>query len=264
MSSDTKFNIVFGFIALVIGFLILWALTPFTVVDAGERGVITRLGEVNRVVDPGLHLKWPFVEKAIKFETRTRIIEREASAASKDLQTVTTRVALNYNVLPDGVGQLYEDLGTGYVARIIDPAIQDAVKAATAKFNAEAVITDRPLVKEAIVTDLKERLLPRNIVVSEVNLTDFEFSATFNEAIEAKVTAEQRALEAENKLRQVEFEAQQKVETAKAEAEAIRIQAQAITQQGGKDYVQLQAINKWNGVLPAQFVPGSAIPFINL
>ena len=197
-------------------------------------------------------------------EVRTTKEEVNASAASNDLQVVTSNVAIQYNPIPEEVGELYEEVGTSVRERIISPAIQDAIKATTANFNAEELITKRNLASEQMEEILRERLLEAHINVSNVDIVDFNFSASFNAAIEAKVTAEQDALREENRLRQIEFEAQQIVETAKAEAESIRIQAQAIQQQGGKDYVQLKAVEKWDGKLPTQFVPGSAVPFLSI
>ena len=247
-----------GFLGLIIVF------GSFTIVGAGYERVILRLGKVDRTLSPGLHFKLPILEKTIKYEVKTQIIEVEAISASQDLQDVRTTIALNYNLVIGSTGEIYETVGTAYQSRIIDPAIQDIVKAATARFNAEALITRRPEVKEAIETGLRERLLKSHIEVTGVAITDFRFSSSFNAAIEAKVTAEQRALEAKNKLEQVRFEADQRITSAKAEAEAIRIQAQAITQQGGREYVNLKAVEKWDGVLPTQMIPNSTVPFIQL
>lgn len=111
---------------------------------------------------------------------------------------------------------------------------------------------------------LNENLSKSDIILEDVFITNFEFSESFDKAIESKVTAEQRALESKNKLEQIKFEAQQQIETAKAEAESIRIKAQAVTQQGGADYVKLQAIQKWDGKLPTQMITGSAVPFIDI
>lgn len=255
--------IVFGVVSVFILFLVL-VLNPFVIVDEGERVVILRLGEVQRVLEPGLSFRTPIIEDKVRFQVRTQKIETQASASSKDLQIITANVALQYNLIADSVGVVYSDLGTEYRVRVIDPAIQEAVKAATAKFSAEELITNRAAVKDEIKNLLIERLANNNMVVTNVDIVNFEFSEGFDVAIEAKVTAEQEALRAQNELKRVEFEAQQKIEQAKAEAEAIRIQAQAITQQGGKDFVQLRAVEKWDGKLPTQFVPGSAIPFLNL
>jgi regulator of protease activity HflC (stomatin/prohibitin superfamily) len=238
--------------------------SSFVIVDAGERGVVLRLGEINRVVQPGIAFRIPVADQVIKMEVRTTKEEVEASAASNDLQIVTSNVVIQYNIIPGDVGLLYEEVGISFRERIINPAIQDAIKATTANFNAEELITKRGEVSEQMEELLKARLLEAHISVTNVDVVDFNFSDSFNAAIEAKVTAEQDALREENRLRQIEFEAQQMIETAKAEAESIRIQAQAIQQQGGKDYVQLKAVEKWDGKLPQQFIPGSTIPFLNL
>lgn len=249
----------------IIGLVLLGLLFgSWTIVRAGERGVVLRLGDLNRVMEPGLNFKLPYIDKVVKLEVRTTKQETEASAASNDLQVVTSNVAVQYNLIPENVGTLYEEFGKKYRSRVIDPAIQDAIKAITAKFTAEELITKREIVSDEMETLLATRLLEAHIRVSNVDIVNFDFSTSFNSAIEAKVTAEQKALEAENKLKQVEFEAAQRVATAEAEAEAIRIQAQAINSQGGRDFVQLKAIEKWDGILPTQFVPGSTIPFINL
>ena len=171
--------------------------------------------------------------------------EVEASAASRDLQEVTSVVALNFHLDPNKVTSIYQKVGMKYQERIIDPAVQESVKAATAEFTAEELITKRGEVREEIKRLLKEKIEPMGILVDEFNIVDLDFSEAFNRAIEAKVTAQQRALEAENDLARVKMEAEQRIAQATAEAEAIRIQSQAVTQQGGKDYVNLKWIEAW-------------------
>ncbi|MEK6883818.1 MAG: prohibitin family protein [Nanoarchaeota archaeon] len=249
---------VLGLIGLIIGF------GAFAIISAGERGVILRFGAVNRVLDSGIHWKIPIIEGVRTMDIRTQKEEIEAQAASKDLQNVSAVIALNYNLMSDKVGLLYQEIGLNYKERIIDPAIQEAVKAATAQYTAEELVTKRPLVRDNIKMELTQRLTREYIQVTELSIVNFDFSQSFNSAIEAKVTAEQNALAAKNKLEQVKFEKEQRIAQAQGEAEAIRIQAQAITQQGGENYVQLKAVEKWNGVLPAMFVPGSSIPFLNM
>lgn len=232
--------------ALVALFL-LFAVTPFTQVDAGERGVVTRVGAYNRTLEPGIHWMTPFVESVTKFDVRTLKEQAEASAASKDLQTVNATVAVNYNIDPEKVADLYVRIGSEYKARVIDPAIQEVVKAATAKYTAEELITKRAVVTDEIQVALKERLGASDIQVSTVSIVNFSFSESFNAAIEGKVTAEQNALASKNKLEQTKYEAEQRIAQAKGEAEAIKIQSQAISAQGGAEYVALKKIEKWNG-----------------
>jgi regulator of protease activity HflC (stomatin/prohibitin superfamily) len=246
-----KVGIIIGLI-LVIAFV--W---PFAVIDAGERGVVTRLGAYSRTLDPGFHVVVPAIERVTTFEVRTQKEQTEASAASKDLQTVNATVAVNYNIDPTRVSELYVNIGTDYKARVIDPAIQEVAKAVTAKYTAEELLTKRALVTEEIQTQLSTRLASSDIEVSAVSIVNFNFSPTFNAAIEAKVTAEQNALAEENNLQAAQFQAQ-----------SIRVKSEAAN---NEKYIQLQrleveraAVDKWNGVLPTQMIPGATLPFINL
>lgn len=244
--------------------------SSWATIDAGERGVVLKLGEVKRVMEPGFHWKTPFVENVVKVDIRTKTViyelENPLFAASRDQQDVAVASVVNYRIDPSFVATLYEQYGSlaQYEADIIRPTVRDTVKNSAAQFNAEELVTKRGEYNDLVNRSLAEILEPFSVTVERVNITNIKFSPEYTRSIEAKVTAEQNALKAENDLVRIEFEAQQRIEQAKAEAEAIRIQAEAITQQGGKDYVQLQAIERWDGKLPNQFVPGSAVPFINL
>lgn len=249
----------------ILGLLVLiLILSSFGTVDAGFVGVKTRFSAVTgRVVEPGLFIKLPFIEYVVKINVQTQKEEANATAASKDLQNVTARVALNYSLDEGQIVNLYSNLGKDYKVRVIEPFIQEAVKATTSKFTAEELITKREIVSEDIKLNLSGKLIKLGINVEGLSIVNFDFSESFNVAIEAKVTAEQNALASKNKLEQIRYEAEQRVVQAKGEAEAIRIQANAITSQGGQEYVQLQAISKWDGSLP-QYTGGGAIPFINI
>ncbi len=248
---------ILGFIVFVI------ILGSFTTISAGERGVKTRFGVVVGVLDPGLHFKTPLIEKVTKLDVQTQKEQTEADAASSDLQTVKATIAVNYNLAYEKVGDLYQRLGADYSAKVIDPAIQEVVKAVTARYTAEQLITKRAEVTDDIQSQLSTKLASSDILVTGVSIVNFDFSKTFNEAIEAKVTAEQNALAAKNKLDQVKYEADQRIAEAQGEAQAIKIQAEAIQHQGGAEYVNLKAVEKWDGSLP-QYMMGSSVPFINL
>jgi len=251
--------------SIILLVVIVLVLSSFKVITAGHRGVKLTLGAVsNTVLGEGLHLKVPFVQKIVSVDVRTQKVEVEALSYSKDIQTVDAKIALNFHILPEGVNKLYQEVGLGYNDNIIQPAIQESVKAATAQFTAQDLIEQRPLVKEEIKTFLKDRLLNWKIVVDEFSINNFDFSNEYEKAVEAKQVAQQDALTAKNKLEQVKFEAEQRVASAEAEARAIQIQAEAITQQGGKEYVNLKAVERWNGVLPIQMIPNGTLPFIDL
>jgi regulator of protease activity HflC (stomatin/prohibitin superfamily) len=249
-------------IIMVVVLLTLVLSFPFGTVGAGERGIQLRFGAVTgKIFGEGLYFRIPFVEQVEKIDVKIQKDEVEASAASKDLQTVSSIVALNYHLAPSEVALLYQEVGIQYNARIIAPALQETVKAATAQFTAEELITKRPEVREEIKKLLVEKLEQRGILLDDFNIVSFDFSRTFNDAIEAKVTAEQEALAAKNKLERVKFEAQQKIEEAKGKAEAITIESQAL--RNNPQVLQLRALEKWDGKLP-QFLGSDTIPFLNI
>lgn len=245
----------------LIGLLVVILIVgSWTTINPGERGIVIRLGSINRVLDQGLHFKIPLVESIKKMDVRIQKSQIEATAASKDLQNVSSHIALNFQIDANKVDVLYQQIGIDFESRIIAPALQEAVKAATARYTAEELITKREQVKNEIKTSLSERLTPNHILVTDVNIVNFEFSSSFNAAIEAKVTAEQQALASKNKLEQVKYEAEQRIVQSKAEAEAIKIQAEALKE--NKSLVELEAVKKWDGKLP-QYMTGPT-PFINL
>lgn len=254
-----------GVIGGIIVIVILIALLPFTIIGAGERGVVLTWGAVgDKVLSEGFHWLTPVSQSVEIMDVKTAKREVKSSAYSKDLQTVETTVALNFHANPDTVNTLYQKIGLDYAGRIIDPAIQESIKSATAQFTAQELVEQRAKVKDEIKTQLLNRLSGNYIVVDDFSIVNLDFSDTFEKAIEAKQEAQQNALKAENDLKRVKFEAEQRVAQAEAEAKAIQIQAQAITQQGGAEYVNLKAVEKWNGNLPQQMIPGGTLPFINL
>jgi len=253
--------IVGGFIGLFIVLPLLWS--SWGTVGAGERGVRLKMNAVVGTVDEGFYTKIPYIESVKVMDVKIQKDEVEAGAASKDLQTVNSKLAINYNLSPDYVDNIYKTVGKDYKTRLVDPAVQESVKAVTAKYTAEELITKRELVRDEIKGLLSDKMLPYGIIISQINITNFDFSQSFNQAIEAKVTAEQSALAAKNKLEQVKFEAEQRITTAKGEAEAIRIQAGAIQNQGGAEYVNLKWVEKWNGQLPSTTL-GANTPMVNL
>ena len=245
----------------IIGLLLLFWLSPFGVIGPGERGVHLRFTAVTgKIFGEGLYFLIPLIENVQKMNIQIQKEDMKADAASKDLQTVHIVVAMNYHIDPARVAKIFQEVGVQYKDRIIDPAMQEGVKASTAKFTAEELITRREAVREDIKSQLKTRLQDIGIMVDEFNITNFEFSKVFNDAIEAKVTAEQAALAAKNKLEQIKFEAEQRVAEAKGKAEAITIESNAL--RSNPQILEMRALEKWNGTLPQ--VTGGAVPFISL
>lgn len=268
MASEDEFTgHLFGGIMVVAGIFILILLiislfSTFYIIPAGYRGVLLTFGKADtNIIGEGLHMKVPLVQDIIKIEIRTQKYEADASAASKDLQIVSSHIATNFHLLPEQIVNIYNTVGLDFANRIIQPMEQEVVKATTAKFTAEELITKREEVRTEIKQLFKERMSERGIVVEEVSITNFDFSKSFNEAIEAKVTAEQNALAAKNKLEQIKFEAQQAIEAAKGKAEALQIEGDAL--KSNPQIATLRAIEKWNGISP-MVTSGAIIPFVDV
>lgn len=231
------------------------------IIEAGERGVLLTFGKPSQeAIGEGLHFKIPLAQTIKKMDVKTQKYVAQASGASKDLQVVSTEVAVNYKTSPERTPEIYQKIGLAYEDRIIQPAVQEGVKAVTAKFTAEELVTRRPEVKDEIRLFLLDRLQERGMIVEEISITNFDFSESFNTAIEAKVTAEQQKLKAERDLERIRIEAEQKIAQAEAEAESIRIQSEAL--KANPDILELRAIEKWNGIMPQ--VTGGAVPFIGI
>lgn len=253
-------------LTVLVVLLALWILSPFAIVPAGSRGVITTFGAVSTdVLEEGLHFRIPIAQTLHLMDVRIQKGEGSGDAASRDLQQVHTTVALNYHVDPKEAANVFRDLGQDIGDRIIVPTVQEAVKAATAQYTAEELIAKRPEVRDRIRALLMERLTRHGVVVDEFSIVNFAFSKSFNEAIEAKTTAEQLKLKAERDLQRIRVEAEQKVTSAKAEAESLALQKAQVT----PELIRLRemenqrkAIEKWDGKLPN--VSGGAIPFINV
>ena len=244
------------------------------IVQAGHRGVVLYLGAVeNRVLGEGVHFVIPFAEQVIPLEVRTLKYQAEATAASNDLQQVQTVIALNYHLNPADVNKVYQQLGPDYADKVIAPTIQESVKASVAKYNAEELITKRAIVKDVIANTIRNSLSAKDIVVETIFITDFSFSPAFSSQVEDKVVAFQKYLTELNNLRGIQVVANQTVVQAQAQAKANIAKAggesqaiKIITSQLRQDpqYLQWQAINRWNGQLPFSLGGQGAVPFFQL
>ncbi len=266
--------VIIGIIALIIIGVLVGAAVQ--IVDAGNRGVLLHWNAVDLTQPPleeGLHFVTPFQDSVVELEVRTLKYTKSTTSASKDLQTVSTEITVNYHPEPNAVHYLYKEVGLDYENRIIQPTVEEVVKQVTANYNAEELITKRPLVKADIEAEIAARLADFNIATEIVSITDFQFSILFAQAIESKVEAEQRALKAENDLRRIEVEARQfeaqsvgiaeaNIAEAKGEAEAINIINQALS--NNPFYLEWLKIQKWDGILPLVTGGDGATPFIEI
>jgi len=240
------------------------------IVPAGSRGVILTWGSVTGVLGEGLSFITPLVQTVVLMDVTIQKVETSEATASADLQEVTTTIAVNYRIVPEAAGDIYKSLRQEYEFRVIKPNIEESIKASTALFEAEELITKRELVKSTFKDILTERVRAYSIEILSVSIVDFQFSTSFQAAIEAKVTAEQKALEAQNVLEQIRYEAQQQVIQAEAaanatilkataDAEAIRLVRESLT----TEYLNYIAIQQWDGKLP-YFLGAETVPFIQI
>jgi regulator of protease activity HflC (stomatin/prohibitin superfamily) len=245
------------------------------IVDSGNRGVLLHWNAVDTASAPleeGLHFVVPFQDSVVNMEVRTLKFVKSTSSASKDLQTVSTEVTVNYRPSPNSVHTLYKEVGLEYESRVIQPAVEEVVKQVTANYNAAELITKRPQVKADIEQEITTRLNVYNIITDVISITDFQFSALFASAIESKVEAEQKAQKAENDLIRIEVEARQleaqaeglaaaNIAEASGEARAIEIINEALAQ--NPFYLEWLKTQAWDGKLPLVVGEGGT-PFIQI
>jgi len=276
-SMSVNFGKMKAFIIAIIALIAIGIVISASVqiVEAGNRGVLLHWSAVDTTSPPleeGLHFVVPFQDSVVNMEVRTLKFVKETSSASRDLQTVSTEVTVNYRPLPNLVNTLYKEVGLEYESRVIQPAVEEVVKQVTARYNAEELITKRPLVKTDIEQEITSRLEIYNIRTDVISITDFQFSPLFAQAIESKVEAEQKALKAENDLRRIEVEARQleaqakgtaaaNIAEADGEAEAIRIISEALEK--NPYYLEWLKTQEWDGKLPLVVGEGGT-PFIQI
>lgn len=235
----------------------------FTIVPPGHVGVQVTMGNVNPVaLQSGVNFVNP-ISSVRNVEIRVKRADlKEAQAGTKDLQSVHTDIVIQYNMSPNKVPAIYSQFGLNVDDKILGPGVNEAFKTVTAHYNSEELITKRDQVSAEILSHVRSKVAPFDIEVQGISLVNFGFSPEYQKAIEAKVIATQQKQKAEQDLERIKVEAQSRIAQAEGEAKAIAIQASAIQSQGGAAYVQLKAIEKWDGNLPN--VMSGAMPFINV
>ena len=258
---DKKF---FGIPILVLCLLVCFVVmcTPFVMVGPGERGIKIRLGQVQpESYGEGLHFIFPFIQKFRTMDVKTQKNTLTTAVYTKDIQQARITYVINFNVQPDNVNKLFQEVGLDYANKILTPVVEGTIKDIIGKWNAQDLIANREKATGDILFKLQNQLADNYINVTDFQMTEINYSDVFERAIESKVTAEQEALKAKNKTVQVEEEAKQKVIAAQAEAKSMAIRAQALSQ--NKSLVQYEAVQKWDGKMP-QYMLGNSVPFINV
>jgi prohibitin 1 len=264
-SRITPRNFQLGFYAVggIVFLLMAILFRPFAIVNAGDRGVIMHFGKIqNQVLDEGIHPIMPIFTSVKSLTVRVQQNTFNADAASRDLQKITTELAVNWHIDPIKVNRVFQQVGDNeqIITGIITPAVSEVLKATMSKKTAEEVITKRTELKEEMDNNLKKRLATYGVIVDDVSLVNFTFSPEFSKAIESKQIAEQEAKQAEFIAQKATQEAQAEVNRAKGQAEAQRLQRETLT----PVLLQKQAIEKWDGRFPTVMGGSGTLPLINI
>ena len=227
--------------------IIILLFSSFTTIKSGEVGIRVRFGKVvNKSTHEGVNLKIPLIEKIEKMNVRVQKSEVKTTSSSKDLQEVDMSLAVNYRIDNKKEVELYKTVGTNYREVILEPAIQESIKATTSKYTAEELITKRSEVSSKSMEELAKKVDKYGLTVSDFNITNFSFSAEFDKAIEEKQVAEQKVLTAKQELEKEKIEAEKKIVKAEAEKKANELKERSLTD----NIIKEKFIEKWDGILP--------------
>lgn len=260
---DWTINIPIYVAYAIIGVIMLFG--SFFTVPEGQKALITTFGKASEhIYGAGMHMKLPLIQSTKRFDVKTIRADYKTQTYTKDIQTATIIVSYSYNLIANDIVQTYREYGNDWQERILYPNLEQSVKAEVGKWNADQMVANRDKVASDILTSLQARMLSHNYPVSITNfqMINIDYSTQFEQAIEKKVVAEQRALEEANITKQVEQRAKQKVVDAKAEAESMRIRANALAQ--NPKLVSYEAVQKWDGKLPQIMAGNGSTPILDL
>lgn len=261
-------GIKYGLIIFIALLLIITLFSSFTTVATGYVGVKTRFGKVqDDVITEGLNLKTPYIEKIVRINCKTQKIEQTTEASSKDLQTVTISIALNYNVNKQNANKLYQEIGTEFEEVVIKPSILESVKSIVAKYNAEELITKRAEVSNQIQELLTQKIENRGFDVTEFNTTNIDFSQEFDKAIETKAVKQQEVETAKAELEKQKIDNEKEISKAEKDAKVMELQNKQITDNTLKLKqleIQEKMINKWSGNLPSTVLNENMMSMLNM
>ena len=272
--------------------LAILAINSVATVPVGSTGILLTMGKVeDSALTEGLHIKLPFVQKIISMDNRVKKLELSTEAFSKDIQTVSATLAVNYRLQPEKTFSIYKTAGQSYESNLIVPATHEVLKSVCAQYTAEELISKRAESSDKMRDELDAKLSQIGISITDFNIIDFDFSDEFISAVESKQVAEQlkkkAATENETAIAQAEREKQVSIKQSEAEAERVRIAAEAqaqstlIAAQAEADAVKLAAdaeayrleqigkqltdktilntlADNWNGELPGVIGAGAA------
>jgi prohibitin 2 len=250
-------------IAIVAIVVLSFAGCGIKVVDTGQRGIKTRFGEVvSESLPEGLYFFNPITSNIVEMDTRVQRFDGETDTYTRDVQQAVIKYTLNYRLQQNAAHLVYRDIGREWENRLIPQVVLGTLKEVVGKWDAVDLIANRDKAANTAYESIRGHLADRNVEVSRFEITDIAYTREFENSVEQKVIAQQKAIEEQNRTKQIEEQARQKVLSAEAEAKSIQIRAQALEQNA--KLVEWEAVQKWNGVLPQYMLSGGAVPFINL
>ncbi len=233
------------------------------IVDTGHRGIETRFGEVvSESLPEGIYFFNPITSTIVEMDTRLQRIDGDTDTYTRDVQQANIKYTLNYRLQQNAAHIVYRDIGREWESRLIPQVVLGTLKEVVGKWDAVDLISNRDKAAAAALDSIRENLAERNVEVSRFEITDIAYTREFENSVEQKVIAQQKAIEEQNRTKQIEEQARQKVLSAEAEAKSIQIRAQALERNA--KLVEWEAVQKWNGILPQYMLGGGAMPFINL
>ena len=259
-----------GIVALL---AIILLIASISVVREGQAGVKYHMGKVVATdLAPGLHFHAPFVQSIKKVDVTEQIYTADVSAYTRDTQTVDSLdIQINYYYDRAELDTLIRSIGLKNVkSKLVVPNLTSVLKNEVGKYKAEELIANRSALEKNIAQELEGILSKYGIVVSRIAIQDIEFEEAFEQVVEQKVAAEQKALTVKNETIQKEEEAKQRVIAAEAEAKATLAKAEAdaeanrlLNESLTGELLTYYKVQKWNGEFP-QVMGNTVNPFITM
>lgn len=247
--------------SIIVLFAIITLFSCFKTIKSGEVGLKVRFGKiVDSSLKEGFNIKIPYIEKIVKVNIKVQKAELDTESSSKDLQTIKTKLAVNYRVDSDNAVNLYKTVGNSYEETILIPAIQESIKSAMSQYTAEQTITKRNEVSDKCLEEIQAKVEKYGIKIEDFNIIDLDFSDAYNQAIEEKQVAEQKVLTAQQELERTKIEKEKKIVEAQGTKEANEILNRTLTNEN----LTKQFIDKWNGSLPTVVSEGDVMKMFGI
>lgn len=269
MSPITTIKLILSGVAAFIA--LFFVLNSFTVIDQTERGILTKFGEVQTTLEPGLHFVNPFTSDVHKMDVTVQALEINDLTYSKDSQVVGVTAVVNYQIDPTRVAEVWTEVRKDAEVRYVVPRSKESLKEVISAYTAQGIIDSRAVLSGEFKSRVIARLEGEGLIVGDVSITNFDFDDSYEAAVANKQVQEQQALAQINITSQEAEKKKQEILRAEALSEKTRLEVQALTA-GGDDIIrkiqaeaQLEAAKRWNGATPSTMIvsgEGSDLPLL--